>query len=101
MDAGDLSGYINNSDNSEKEGPAVVWVDFEEIDGKVYLCGRKEANAIKLFCLENGRLVKVQETISEPQTPENGVHIYSDGCATEGEIDYGCNFLLCVQRKRT
>ncbi len=82
--------YINDSDNSETEGPAVVWIDFEEIDGKVYLCGRKEADAIRLFCLEDSKLVKVQET-SAVQKPENGLHIYSDGAASVGEVDYGCN----------
>jgi len=81
--------YITDSDNSEIEGPAVVWIDFEEIDGKVYLCGRKEADAIRLFCIENGKLAKVPGT-SAMQKSENGLHIYSDGAASVGEVDYGC-----------
>lgn len=92
----DVTGqYISDEDNSETTGPAMVYIDFEEIDGELYLTGRRYPNTEKLFAAGSGKFVRIEEN----KTPEriirnNGFVLYSDCEGTSGV----CVEMLCGER---
>ena len=73
------SDYINDSDNSDTDSQTVVWIDMEEIDGNMYLCGRRAVNAEKLFELKNGKFVSCAGEKETSNAFTEGICLYSDG----------------------
>lgn len=83
------SSYINDVDNSETQGPAVVLINIEEIDDELYLCGRIVSNAEKLFKISDGKFIRCRK--DESNIIKNGTCLYSDGSGVkENHIDMGC-----------
>ena len=82
----DVTGqYISDGDNSETTGPAMVYIDFEEIDGELYLTGRRYPNTEKLFATGDGKFVRVEENKTQERIiKNNGFVLYSDYEGTSG-----------------
>ena len=78
-------------DGCEREGDAIYWIDFENINGTMCLIGRRDVMPHKMFELKDGRLTKPQESPSGMIRPEDGLHIYSEGVISVGSVDYGCD----------
>ena len=76
--------YIDEADNSETTGPAIVYLDMERIDGDLYLTARKEPDTEKLFKVVNGKFEKVKESTPEKIKLNNGICFYSDGWGAWG-----------------
>ena len=76
--------YVSDSNNGNPEGRAVLWIDIEEIDGCIFLCGRIRENAEKLFEITDGKFVRCEE---KPHKFIEGLCLYSDGEAVEYMVD--------------
>lgn len=82
--------FLSLNDGCERDGDSIYWIDFEEIDGQVFLIGRRNPTPHKMFVLSNGKLVSVEDSSSKVRKPETGLHIYSEGSGSVEAIDYGC-----------
>lgn len=79
------SSFIYDNENGELDGSAFCWIDMEEIEGEIYLCGRFQTNAERLFILKDGRLQRVNEDNSQPLEYSSGMCFYSDGVGSWNE----------------
>lgn len=82
--------YLSLEDGCVREGDAVFWIDFEEINGVTCLIARKEPTPFKMFELRGGRLVRPDNSEFGVIQPHEGVHIYCEGGMSDNEIDFGC-----------
>lgn len=82
--------FLSLEDGCERGGNSVYWIDFEDIDGSIFLIGRKEVNPCKMFELKNRKLTRAQSSTSGKVKPEEGLHIYSEGVGSSASVNYGC-----------
>lgn len=50
--------YMNQSVASEKNAKWALWIDFETIDGELYLIGRQDCNGVMLLKFHNGKFFR-------------------------------------------
>lgn len=72
--------YINPVDGCERNAVPFYWIDFEEIDGNIFMVGRVGSKTVKLFKFDNGRLERVRDNLgSNTNQHKHGFTIYSEG----------------------
>ena len=80
--------YIIDEDPFHLDEVLNIWISMETVDNHVYLLSRKEGqtNAKRLYLLDNGKLVRVNEDeeSGQPIKYTNGVCLYSDGVGSYG-----------------
>lgn len=79
--------YVSDSNNGNPEGRAVLWIDVEEIEGRIFLCGRISENAEKLFEISGGKFLRCEE---KPNKFTAGFCLYSDGSGVSERFNLGC-----------
>lgn len=89
----DITSSVFVGESYVKSGSWIGWIDFEEVDGEIYLMGRFDRNAEKLYKLDAGKLYPVNHASPEPMKIDNGIALYTDGgkASPESYLDLACD----------